>query len=83
MATVLTMDRTLYSQKWGWRVFKDKKLFYRASPGTDLADCKRVSHFEALTKKGGDWEIIFETAKKTDVYRRTETGWEFIETKYK
>lgn len=80
MANFLTPDRVMYSQTWGWRIYKDGKQFYRASPGTDLADCKPISHFEALAKKGGEWEARFETAEKEDIYVRGEDGWKLTKT---
>jgi len=83
MADILTMDRSLYSQTWGWRIYRNNKLFYRASPGTDLADCKQLSHFEALAKKGGEWEARFETKDKEDVYVRGAEGWKFSHTNIK
>jgi len=76
----LTPDRSLHSQTYGWRVYKDGKLFYKASPSTDPADCKRVRHFDELARKGGEWEIRFETAEKEDIYIRGEGGWKFTKT---
>lgn len=78
------MQRSMYSQTWGWRIYKDSKLFYRASPGTDLADCKQLSHFEALAKKcKSHWEARFETKDREDVYVRGEDGWKFSHTNHK
>lgn len=78
----LIMQRVMYHRTHGWSVWKNGELFYRAGAGVDLGDCKTVGYFDKLAKKGENWEARYQTAEKTDIYRRIGSEeWVFVESK--
>lgn len=81
MAMLLAMQRCMYCRTWGWEIWRDGKLFYKAGAGLDMGDCRVLQYFEDLARKGGEWSAHFSTAEKVDVYKRTGTEtWGFVET---